>query len=141
MFHAGGLLPLFRTFAHVLMFIGRDYNHTKAMQEILKNDIKAIDVFLLVFSGAKTRFDQSTIEVLKWYEAIFGPEMWTNVIVETTFWSHSEDDANQRMRKQQMDEEVRTKVKEQGLKGTFRNLKMTFVSLFFLQGLAKKSRV
>ncbi len=35
------------------------------------------------------RFDSSTIELLIWYEAIFGKEMWKHVITETTFWKHS----------------------------------------------------
>ena len=39
------------------------------------------------------RFDQSTVELLLWYEAIFGKEMWKHVIVETTFWSHSSEAA------------------------------------------------
>jgi hypothetical protein len=39
------------------------------------------------------RFDESTVELLLWYEAIFGKEMWKHVIVETTFWSHSSEAA------------------------------------------------
>ena len=45
-----------------------------------------------------TRFDQSTVELLLWYEAIFGKEMWKHVIVETTFWSHSSEAAALRYR-------------------------------------------
>ena len=33
----------------------------------------------------------STVELLLWYEAIFGREMWKHVVSETTFWSHSEE--------------------------------------------------
>ena len=40
-----------------------------------------------------SRFDQSTVELLLWYEAIFGKEMWKHVVVETTFWSHSTEAA------------------------------------------------
>ena len=43
-----------------------------------------------------SRFDESTAELLLWYEAIFGKEMWKHVIVETTFWSHSEAEAQKR---------------------------------------------
>ena len=42
------------------------------------------------------RFDQSTVELLLWYEAIFGKEMWKHVVVETSFWSHSEEAVKQR---------------------------------------------
>ena len=34
---------------------GRDYQHSLAMQKLLKNEIGSIDVFLLLFSGAATR--------------------------------------------------------------------------------------
>jgi hypothetical protein len=37
------------------MDLGRDYQHSLAMQKLLKNDIGSIDVFLLLFSGAATR--------------------------------------------------------------------------------------
>ena len=43
-----------------------------------------------------SRFDQSTVELLLWYEAIFGKEMWKHVIVSTTFWSHSTEAATLR---------------------------------------------
>jgi hypothetical protein len=33
------------------------------------------------------------VELLLWYEAIFGKEMWKHVVVETTFWSHSKEAA------------------------------------------------
>lgn len=46
------------------------------------------------------RFDESTIELLLWYEAIFGKEMWKHVIVETTFWSHSSEAAALRYSRQ-----------------------------------------
>jgi len=37
-------------------FIGRDYKHSLEMQKLLKNEIGSVDVFLLLFSGASTRF-------------------------------------------------------------------------------------
>ena len=36
------------------------------------------------------------MELLLWYEAIFGKEMWKHVVVETSFWSHSEEAVQQR---------------------------------------------
>ena len=40
----------------VLTIPGRDYQHSLEMQKILKHRIKSIDVFLLLFSGATTRY-------------------------------------------------------------------------------------
>ena len=80
---------------------GRDFKHSKAMQRALKNDIKSIDTFLILFSGANARFDQTTIEILQWYEAIFGKKMWSNIVVETSFWSHSQWDIKQRLKERQ----------------------------------------
>ena len=68
---------------------GRDYRHSLEMQKVLKHEIGSVDVFLLLFSGQSTRFDESTVELLLWYEAIFGRQMWKHVVTETTFWSHS----------------------------------------------------
>ena len=36
------------------------------------------------------------MELLLWYEAIFGKDMWKHVVVETSFWSHSLDAVSQR---------------------------------------------
>ncbi len=43
------------SFNTISMDLGRDYQHSLAMQKLLKNDIGSIDVFLLLFSGAATR--------------------------------------------------------------------------------------
>jgi hypothetical protein len=29
---------------------------------------------------------------MAWYEAVFGQQMWRNVILEVTFWKHTEAD-------------------------------------------------
>ena len=36
------------------------------------------------------------MELLLWYEAIFGKDMWKHVVAETTFWSHSLEAVSQR---------------------------------------------
>ena len=48
-------------------------------------------------SGTNYRFDVSTVELLLWYEAIFGKAMWKHVVAETTFWSHSKEAVALRM--------------------------------------------
>ena len=87
------------------------------MQQALKNDIGSVDVFLLLTRGndmrydfwkfveairneakifSSSRFDSATQELLLWYETIFGKSMWNNVIMESTYWSHSIVDAEAR---------------------------------------------
>ena len=44
-------------FTH-FFFSGRDYQHSLEMQKILKNVIQSVDVFLLLFSGASTRYEK-----------------------------------------------------------------------------------
>ena len=63
----------------------RNYIKTYVLYTIL-NCYSAISVCIL-----NCRFDVSTVELLLWYEAIFGREMWKHVVSETTFWSHSEE--------------------------------------------------
>ena len=45
------------------------------MANIMKNQIKSIDIFLLCFNGEKSRFDQSIIDLLKLYESIFSKQI------------------------------------------------------------------
>ena len=40
-------------------FPGRDYQHSLEMQQILKKEIVSIDAFLLLFSGASTRYSET----------------------------------------------------------------------------------
>jgi hypothetical protein len=35
------------------------------------------------------RFDIGAIELMRWYQAIFGKEMWGSVIIGVTFWKHT----------------------------------------------------
>ena len=39
---------------------------------------------------------------MKWYETIFGEDMWNHVITETTFWKHTKREANIRQSNQNM---------------------------------------
>ncbi len=61
------------------------------------------------------RFDTETVSLLAGYEVIFGQEMWRNVIVETTFWRHTEEAARQRT-KQMLNKETRRSDWENDLK-------------------------
>ena len=33
---------------------------------------------------------------MKWYEAIFGEDVWKHLVIETSFWKHSEEKATKR---------------------------------------------
>ena len=33
---------------------------------------------------------------MKWYEAIFGGNLWNHLVIETSFWSHSEENSKDR---------------------------------------------
>ena len=35
--------------------------------------------------------------MMKWYEAIFGKDIWNHLAMEVSFWSHTDVDAKRRM--------------------------------------------
>ena len=49
------------------------------------------------------------MELLRWYEAIFGTDMWKHVVTETTFWGHSVAEVENRKRERNQDEATRQK--------------------------------
>ena len=80
--------------------VGFIENHDLSISNIIFNTFlyeiilqRIVTIFLWLWFY---RFDQSTVELLLWYEAIFGKDMWKHVVAETTFWSHSEEAVNQR---------------------------------------------
>ena len=52
------------------------------MATILKEEIKSVDVFLLLFNGGVSRFQASILKLLKLYQSIFSKDMWKNTITE-----------------------------------------------------------
>jgi hypothetical protein len=40
--------------------------------------------------------EPETVKLLKWYQTVFGVEMWKNVLVEVTFWPHNEAEVETR---------------------------------------------
>ena len=59
------------------------------MQKYLKENVGFVNTFLILINGKEKRFDGSLIDLLLWYEAVFGTEMWKHTIIEYTFWKHS----------------------------------------------------
>ena len=59
-----------------------------------------------MFKGTDIRFSTHTISLLKLYQNIFGKEMWKNVIVEMSFWKHTEREVcDRKINKEGLDEE------------------------------------
>ena len=52
--------------------------------------IKCREIFLI-------RYDSSVVELMKWYEAIFGESIWNHMVIETSFWKHSEEESAKRL--------------------------------------------
>ena len=77
---------------------------------MLKEELKpsTLNIILITFKGTDRRFDVHTLALLKFYEEIFGKEMWRNVVVEMSYWGHKNKDACDRKNNYDpsLDEEV-----------------------------------
>ena len=56
------------------------------MANVLKTELKSVDVFLLMFNGQNPRFLASITKLLKLYESIFSEDIWKHAITEMTYW-------------------------------------------------------
>ena len=88
------------------------------MAKFLKKELEDLDAIMLMFKGTDTRFDANTIALLRHYEQIFGQDMWKNVVVEMSYWSHKEADACKRKENNDLDEkkqelDLKYKLKEE----------------------------
>ena len=88
----------------VLDFSDRDYEYAVDIVNVVKNNIKVIDVFLLLFDGSRPRFQRPVVELLKLYQSMFSPTIWKSTITEFTFWKHDEYSVEERLEEQEMDE-------------------------------------
>jgi len=84
-----------------------DYEHATEIVNVVKNDIKIIDVFLMLFDGSKPRFQKPVVELLKLYESMFSADMWRNTVTQFGFWKHDEDSVEERLDEQEMDETIK----------------------------------
>jgi len=80
----------------------RDHEHMTTLYEAVKQ-IGSITAFILLFNGQNPRFSAGLQEQVKVYQTIFGPEMWSNVISEFTFWQHDYNSIQKRKKNQQRD--------------------------------------
>eukprot|EP00092_Neocalanus_flemingeri_P002214 GFUD01002355.1.p1 GENE.GFUD01002355.1~~GFUD01002355.1.p1 ORF type:complete len:1269 (+),score=229.33 GFUD01002355.1:139-3945(+) len=81
-----------------------DYKNAIDMTIFLKQELRDISGIIIMFKGSDDRFDANTISLLKFYEQIFGKEMWKSVVVEMSFWYHTKTDACKRKEDRDLDE-------------------------------------
>jgi len=62
-------------------------------------EIGSIDAFLLIIKGDTTRFTPKLVEQLRFFEELFGEQFWKSIIIEVSFWSHTNDDIEKRKRR------------------------------------------
>ena len=75
----------------------QDYENIKELTRFLKEDLKEIDIFLVMFKEQDIRFVPSMQKSVKLFESIFGKEsFWSNVATEFTFWKFSEQSMKSR---------------------------------------------
>ena len=107
---------------------GRDYQHAIKMAQMLKENIKTIDVIIIMFKGTDRRFDTHTVTLLRLYEEIFGKEMWRNVVVEISYWGHSQADTCQRLTNYQPPLNEETQTRDINQKVSFKKIAQVFSS-------------
>ena len=54
-----------------------------------KYDFRYLHVFVIMFKQTDNRMTSAMWNMLKVFERMFGPEFWSNAILEATHWSYS----------------------------------------------------
>ena len=60
------------------------------MMSVLKDTVKSATVLFLVLDGGADRFSDSLQQMIREMRALFGDNMWDNLIVGVNKWSYSE---------------------------------------------------
>jgi hypothetical protein len=80
---------------------------TNAMQTAtFVKSLNSIHAFVLVLKGTTTRIGPELQNHINHFVEMFGQDFWRKVVIEVTFWSHTNDDKAQRKRTREMDEET-----------------------------------
>merc|ERR1712062_250053 len=73
-----------------------DYNNIKKLTTFLKEDLKQIDIFLVMYKEDNPRFVGSMQNSLNVFTSIFGDTFWKNMATEFTFWSYDQEKMKRR---------------------------------------------
>ena len=57
--------------------------------DVLKNQVKEIDVFIICFRETNDRMTKAMQNMLNLFQQMFGKQFWTNAIFEATRWNHN----------------------------------------------------
>ena len=68
-----------------------EVNNVRRLVEVLKNDIKCVDAFVICFNKNKLkRLDKAMANLLTFFQEMYGKSFWEHAILEFTFYAHSE---------------------------------------------------
>ena len=92
---------------------GRDCEHAVEISKSV-NKLGDINVFLLLIKSDTNRIDAFLQSQLNLFEEMFGNKFWDSVVIEITYWGHSQSQERDRLRKIYRDELSRgTRTREQ----------------------------
>jgi len=74
----------------------RDADTVESLVDVLKNEVKSINAFVIVFNGQSPRFTYGLKSMMKLFQNIFGAGFWPNVIFAVTRWHYSKEDVSRR---------------------------------------------
>ena len=57
--------------------------------DVLKNDVKYVNVFVICFQETDDRMKDSMLRMLNLFQRMFGSHFWNNAILEATHWNHN----------------------------------------------------
>ena len=69
------------------------------MVKVLRNDLRFVHVFVIMFNGQKPRLDESLKVTIKLLEDLFGPSFWPNVVIGVSRWAYYDDAIEERKEK------------------------------------------
>jgi len=73
-----------------------DRETVEQLVKFLKEEIKQVNAFVILFNGQSPRFTHGLKSMIKLFENIFGPGFWPNVIFAVSRWHFGEAHANMR---------------------------------------------
>ena len=74
----------------VLNCFRNETSHVQTMVERFKYDFRYLHVFVILFKQNDNRMTAALWNMLNMFQSMFGPEFWSNAILEATHWSHSD---------------------------------------------------